>query len=424
MKIHVKKSRLAGAIAVPGSKSHTIRAIAAALMAEGESIIRAPLVSADTLATLRAAGQLGAVVRRADGLWRITGCGGRFTPPQRTIDMENSGTGLRLLSALAATQSFPVAFDGDASLRSRPMGPLLAALAELGVAVESDDGRCPLRVRGPLRGGRASVEAVSSQFLSALLFAAPLALAPTALDLTLLNERPYVEITLKWLDRLGVRYRASADRMHYELPGNQKIGAFDVTIPADFSTAAFPLGAAALVGDGVDILNLDFQDVQGDKAVFDMFEAMGAKVERREKVTRVTAGRPLNALTLDLNATPDALPLLAVTAALTPGETRLVNVPQARLKETDRICCMCAELKKMGGEVEELPDGMIIRGGKLTGAALKSYGDHRIVMALAVAALAADGESVIDEAEAAAVTYPDFVADFQRLGADITVIKD
>ncbi len=421
MKIKVCKSVLNGELAVPGSKSHTIRAIAAALLADGKSIVRAPLDSADTRSTLKAAKLLGAKVHEFPGRWEIAGTGGKIIAPQQVIDMGNSGTGLRILSGIAATGDAEVVFDGDASLRSRPMGQLTDALRKLGVKVKTRDGKCPVSFTGPLQGGESEVIGTSSQFLTALLFACPFAKNDSVIIPVDLQEKPYVEITLGWLRRLGVEFEAGADMAYFKVPGGQKFKAFDWTVPADFSTAAFPLGAGAVAGGEVRIKNLDFADLQGDKAVFEFVGRFGAKVERLPQYTRVSAGG-LRAVELDLNATPDALPILAVVAACAAGTTRLVNVAQARIKESDRIACMTCELKKMGIDVCESADGMIIRGGKLQGAELETYSDHRIVMALTVAALAADGESIINGAENAAVTYPDFISDFKALGADIEVL--
>jgi 3-phosphoshikimate 1-carboxyvinyltransferase len=422
MKIKVCKSILNGELAVPGSKSHTIRAIAAALMAEGISIVRAPLDSADTRSMLEAAKLLGAKVCEHLDRWEITGTGGKVAVPGQVIDMGNSGTGLRILSGIAGTADGKITFDGDASLRSRPMGQLTDALNNLGVKVETLGGKCPVSLQGPLRGGKTEVVGTSSQFLTALLFACPFAKNDTEIFPVDLQEKPYVEITLGWLKRLGVEFEAAPDMSYFKVPCGQKFKAFDWTIPADFSTAAFPLGAGAIAGGEIRIKNLDFNDLQGDKAVFDFVEQFGAKIERSAEYTRVSSGE-LHAVKLDLNSTPDALPLLAVVAACAEGTSRFFNVAQARIKETDRIACMTCELRKMGIEVQELPDGMIIHGGKLRGAELESYDDHRIVMALTVAALAADGESVINDAESAAVTYPDFIADFKALGADIEVVQ-
>ncbi|MDD5696998.1 MAG: 3-phosphoshikimate 1-carboxyvinyltransferase [Victivallaceae bacterium] len=421
MKIRVSKSTVNGEVAVPGSKSHTIRALAAALMADGASVVRAPLDAADTRSALNAVKLLGARVREFPGRWEIAGTAGKIISPARPIDMGNSGTGLRILSALAATGRTEIVFDGDASLRSRPMGQLTDALSNLGAKVVTCGGKCPVRITGPLRGGRTEVVGTSSQFLTALLFASPFAPRDSEIIPVALQEKPYVEITLGWLNRLGVEFEAAPDMRYFRIPGRQRFRAFDWTIPADFSTAAFPLGAGVLAGGEVKIKNLDFTDLQGDKAVFDFIEKFGARIERLPRYTRVLPGR-LHGVELDLNATPDALPILAVIAAGAQGVTRLFNVAQARIKETDRIACMTRELRKMGIAAAELPDGMIIPGGRLRGAELESYDDHRIAMALTVAALAADGDSLIEKAESAAVTYPDFIADFKALGAAIEVI--
>lgn len=422
MKLLVRPSRVCGEIAVIGSKSHTIRGIAAALAAEGASTLVAPLESADTRSTLEAAKLLGANVMEGDGFWEITGTGGRFADPGRTLDLGNSGTGMRMLTGLCASQNFPIRFDGDESLRTRLMAGLFEALVPLGCRIESTNGKCPFTVQGPLRGGSTKVDGTTSQFLTSLLFMLPTLAEDSTVDLDFLHEKPYISITLAWLDAFGIRYEKSDDMLHWRIPGGQKIPAFRRVIPADFSTAAFPLCAAALCGDGVVIRNLDFSDAQGDKKVFSYLEQMGAKIEHGTELAVLPTGGKLRGCTIDMNETPDALPAMAVVAALAEGETRLLNVPQARVKETDRIAVMASELAKMGAEVEELPDGMIIRGGALHGAEVSSFGDHRIAMALAVAGLAAEGETVIDRAESASVTYPDFIRDFQNIGADFTVL--
>lgn len=422
MDIKVKQSQVKGTISVPGSKSHTIRAVAVATMAEGVSVIHSPLESEDTRSCLKAAVLFGAKVDETPECWRITGAGGSFKDPGHTIDMGNSGTSLRIFSGLSALAGFKVTFDGDDSLRTRPMGPLLDALALLGVKTESRDGKCPVSIHGPLPGGKTSVNGKSSQFLTSLLFAAPLAGQDTEINVFNLNEKPYVEITLGWLDRMGIKYERNAGMSWFKVYGRQHYPHFEWTIPADFSTAAFPLGAAALAGGEIEIRNLDFSDLQGDKAVFDFFDRMGVEVKRGKISTIVRPGKALRGIDVDLNATPDALPLMSAVAACASGTTRLLNVPQARIKETDRIACMTRELRKMGAKITELEDGMVIEGTKLHGAVVDGYGDHRIVMALAVAGLAAEGETVVKGAEAAAVTYPDFIKDFISLGADFKII--
>ena len=418
MKLTVRPSRLAGEIAVTGSKSHTIRGIAAGALCHGTATLIAPLESADTRSALEAVKTFGAKVTEAEDRWIIEGTGGRFVNSGRVIDMGNSGTGLRMLSGLAALQDFPITFDGDDSLRTRLMQGLLESFSQLGAQVTSTGGKCPLTIHGPVKGGRTVADGTTSQFLTALLFSLPLAEGDSEIELAFLNEKPYIDITLSWLDTLGISVEHSEDYLHWHIPGSQQVKSFSRVIAADFSTAAFPLVAGVIAGNGVGIRNLDFNDVQGDKKVFSYLEEMGAKLEYTPELLKIVPGCRLTGKVIDLNETPDALPIMAVAACNADGETRLVNAPQARVKETDRIACMTRELAKMGADVEELPDGMVIRGGKLHGAEVESYGDHRIAMALAIAGLTADGETVINDAECASVTYPAFVKDFTRLGAD------
>ena len=424
MRLHINPSVINGTIGVPGSKSHTIRGVICGILADGRSVLKYPLESDDTKAAIGAARALGAEVVQHPDHWEIFGCGGIFTPPAETIDMLNSGTSLRLFFSAGARQNFPITFDGDASLRSRKMATLIQTLESLGCRCTSLNGKCPVSICGPVRSGKAVVDGESSQFLSSLLFALPFADGEFELELPFLNEKPYVGITLSWLDFLGIKYEVSPDWLHWRIKGNQKIAPFTKAIPADFSTAAFPLAAGVLAGRELQITNLDFNDCQGDKVVFEHFKTMGARMENKDFLT-IRGGTKLRPGIFDLNATPDALPIMAVAAAFAHGETRLINAPQARIKETDRIAVMAGELTKMGVAVEELPDGLVIHGtGKVTGAKdLDSHGDHRIVMSLAVAALAADGASVIHDAECAGVTYPGFFETFSALGADFTLTE-
>lgn len=424
MDISVKKSKVAGPVEIPGSKSHTIRAVFIAALASGTSTIKMPLVSADTVAALRAASILGAWIKRGDDtVWRISGTGGHLLQPAGVIDMENSGTGLRLFTAMAALGNFKVRFDGDESLRSRKMGSLLEALSAMGAVTESANGQCPLSVTGPINGKEVLVDGKTSQFLSALLMVAPLLEKDSVIHVAKLNERPYVHMTIDWLKRQDIEVKFDEDMTCFEVPGGHKYKPFSTLIPVDFSTASFPLLAAAVTGGEIKIPNLDFNDTQGDKAVFDYFAQMGVKITRNSHFTTIKGPRKLKAFDLDLNATPDALPVLAVAAACADGVSYLRNAPQARIKETDRIACMSAELRKMGITVEELEDGMVITGGKLKGCSeLKSYKDHRIAMALAIAGLAADGVSVVQDADCVAVTYPSFIENFKSIGADFSEV--
>jgi 3-phosphoshikimate 1-carboxyvinyltransferase len=295
------------------------------------------------------------------------------------------------------------------------MKPLLDSLARLGAEIiDSADGHLPVTIKGPLKGGRTAVDGTTSQYLSSLLVHTPLCSDRTELTLEFLNEKPYVDMTLNWLKKLGIKFEKEGYSRFIIYPG-QKIGAFKTAIPADFSSATFFLALAAVEGAEVELRGLDMEDVQGDKKVIDHLLSMGAEIEVSD--TLKVIGKKLTGRTIDLNSTPDALPAMAVVGCLAEGETRLVNVPQARLKETDRIAVMAAELKKMGADIEEKPDGLVIRHSTLTGTKVDGHHDHRVVMSLALAGLAADGVTEISTAESISVTFPDFVELMRSCGA-------
>jgi 3-phosphoshikimate 1-carboxyvinyltransferase len=424
MKLIVKKSRLRGTVKIPGSKSHTIRAVAIASLADGESLIRHPLSSSDTLSAVSCYRALGAAIDTSDSeLWKVTGTGGEISVPDSMIDVGNSGTTLRISmgSAALAPVGESITFTGDEQTRTRLIEPLMNSLTELGAKCRSlkNNGKAPVEITGQLKGGKTSIAAFTSQYLSSLLLCTPLATEDTEIDVTLLNEPGYVQMTLDWLDKQQIKYENHQMRK-FNVKGNQAYQAFDLPVAADFSSATFFLCAATLMADEVQLLGLDFSDSQPDKAVVDYLKTMGADITIEPDSVKIRASQ-LKGTEIDMNATPDALPAMAVTAAFAEGETRLVNVPQARNKETDRIKCMATELAKMNVDVEELPDGIIIRHSRPQPATLHGWGDHRIVMALSLIGLALDGRSIIDTAEAMNVTFPSFTELMQSIGAKMNM---
>ena len=420
MKYIVRPSGLGGAVNVPGSKSHTIRALVFGLLGEGESVIGHPLVSSDTRSCLEMVRAFGARVEEDGAAWRVTGTGGTPAVPENIVDVGNSGTSLYIGLGVAALADGTTVFTGDRQIRSRPAGGLIACINQLGGAAFSTRGNDmpPVVVRGRITGGATEISAVTSQYLTSLLIAAPLADRDTRITVPLLNEKPYVTMTLGWLERLGIRY-TNNNYGSFDVPGRQRYPSFNGEIAADFSSATFFLVAAAVTGSPVTLRGLDWGDTQGDREVVTILKNMGASIDIGDREITVKGGA-LRGGTFDLNAMPDALPALSVAGCFAEGETRLVNVPQARLKETDRIAVMRVELEKMGADIRELPDGLVIRKSDLRGNRVSGRHDHRVVMALAVAGLAARGDTIIDTAEAVSVTFPDFRGLMRSIGADIT----
>lgn len=421
MKLFAQKSTLTGSVPIPGSKSHTIRGVAVASMADGTSTLRNPLISLDTMSAVNCYRMLGAEIDTSDPLeWTVTGLSGRVTPPKDVIDVGNSGTTLRIAAGSAALSdgSRPVHFTGDYQIQNRPIAPLLQSLSDLGAHTRSlkGNGMAPISVEGELMGGETTIECVTSQYLTSLLLACPLAKRNSRINVTLLNEPDYVQMTLDWLDKQGILYENEGFR-RIEIQGKQRYNPFDLPIPADFSSATFFLCAGAMLRADVTLTGLDFSDSQPDKVVADYLEKMGAEIRVDNQTVRIRRSS-LQGIDIDMNRTPDALPAMAVVGAFAEGTTRLLNVPQARKKETDRIAVMAQELAKLGVRTEELPDGLIVHHcPKLRGAALSGHDDHRIVMALSLALMGIEEGGTVDTAEAIDVTFPEYISMMQRLGA-------
>lgn len=424
MFLKVSRSNVSGKVNIPGSKSHTIRAMFLSGLAEGTSTIRDPLISNDALSSVNVCRAFGAGYDFCGSSYKVNGIGSNPTVPEDIVDVGNSGTSLRLGLMTAALVDGYTVFTGDHQIRNRQVGPLVAAINNLGgmAFTTRGNGSAPVVVKGRAAGGFSELDAVTSQYLSSILIHAPLLEKDTEIRVTRLNEVPYVELTLWWLDKLGIRYSHKEMREFY-IPGHQKYSAFDCTIPGDFSSATFFMVQAAISGHEMILNNLDVTDPQGDKLVLSILEDMGASVSWDNDSVKVK-GNKLKGKIIDMNSIPDALPAMAVAACFAEGETRLVNVPQARLKETDRISVMCRELMKMGADIEELPDGLIIRGSKLKGTAVCGHDDHRVVMSLAIAGLNCSGETLIDTAEAMNVTFPTFVDCILECGGKIQLLNE
>lgn len=423
--LKIRPSKLEGEVTAPPSKSYTHRAFAVGLLAKGESKIANPLLSFDTQATIDAIKILGAKVTQRDNIWHLVGTGGDLKPSKNLIDVKNSGTTLRLMSAIASLSPKPIGLTGDESIRARPMGPLVEALSKLGAEARCEGlrGRPPVVVGGGLEGGDVEISAaISSQFVSALLLACPHAREEVDLRVTELRSKPYVEMTLEVLDLARANIKRSSNLTEFTIPGRQAFQPLKFDVPGDFSSSAFLLGAAALAGAAVKVNNLDVRGAQGDKRIVNLLREFGAEVKIRGKVIEVSSSG-LTGIEADCGDNPDLVPMLAVLGAFADGRTTLTNIPHLRYKETDRLRALRSELRKLGASVGELPDELRIRGVKqLKGARLKSYGDHRMAMALAVAGLAAKGETVIDEAESIKVSYPTFVEDMRKLGAKVKMV--
>ncbi len=423
MKLAVQKSEVRGTVNAPPSKSYTHRAIAIAALSK-KATVSNPLISEDTKATIRASEAFGARVEQKKDSLAIKGFDGKLKTPDNVLDVANSGTTLRIMTAVASLAEGATVLTGDASIRTRPNTPLLNALNDLGAEAFStrNNGMAPVVVRGRMRGGQIYIDgSISSQFISALLIACPFARSETKVIIKgELKSRPYVNITIDMLKDAGARIIEESPNS-FTIPPEQEYDLKSYNVPGDFSSASYLMAAGALCGD-VTIRNM-YPTEQGDCALIDILGKMGAKIMWDKKKGEVKVSRSeLHGITVDVGKTPDLVPTLAVLGATSKGTMVIENAEHVRYKETDRLHAMTVELKKMGADITEEKDRLIIRGGTLKGAEVHGWDDHRIVMALAVAGMVAGG-TTIDTVESVSISYPGFFEELEKIGAIVSGVQ-
>ena len=430
MNVQVTRSGVRGTVQAPPSKSYTHRAILAAGYAD-DARVTDPLVSADTRATMRAVDAYGGEVERADddSHLSIAGFEGRPDVPADVIDCANSGTTMRLVTATAALADGTTVLTGDESLRSRPQGPLLDAIQQLGGRAESTrgNGQAPLVIGGPVDGGTVSIPGdVSSQYITALLMAGAVTDEGIDIDLeTELKSAPYVQITLEVLDAFGVD--AHETDAGFAVDGGQAYdpAGGEYAVPGDFSSMSYLLAAGALAGDDELLVQGAQPSAQGDSAIVSILEDMGADLDWDRDAGEIAVQQSaLDGVTVGVEDTPDLLPTIAVLGAAADGTTTITDCEHVRYKETDRVSAMAEALTKMGASVEEEQATLTIHGGEtdLQGATVDGRADHRIIMSLAVAGMVADGTTEIAGAEHVDVSFPGFFDVMANVGMDVTEV--
>ncbi len=417
---------VAGRLAVPGSKSVTQRYFNLALLGHLPLIVHRPLLSEDTRHYLGALEACGFRVDLRDGHLRLD-------PAEDAAAAEifcgAGGTMFRFLTAALATRPGTWQLDGVPRLRERPIGPLIAALRQLGAEIDCPqrEGYAPLRVAGgSLRGGRCQLDAgASSQYLSALLMAGQVAPEPVEIEVEALTSEPYVDLTLDAIADFGGTVSRDGNVF---LVQPSRLAAEEVTVEADFSAVAYPAAAAMLSGGKVLIEGPRPDSRQGDRHFVDLLESMGARIRWRAGGLEVAAGT-LSAVDADLSATPDQVPTLAALAPFAAGTTRITGVPHLRIKESDRLSAMASELSRVGAEVEELDDGLIIPGvwarsePPTAPVTVRTWGDHRIAMSMALVGLRRPGVSIRDP-EVVGKSYPDFWRHLDQLTGHAATAED
>ncbi len=458
MKIRAKKSTLRGTTSVPGSKSHTIRALILAAIAHGNSEIENPLTGEDCVSCAKAIEKLGAKADFSNPkVWKVVGAGENAHLPHDVVDVGNSGSVLYFLSPIAATFKGWSIFTGDKSIRTRPVKHLASLLEQAGATVHISRPECdspPILIQGPIKAGNITTDGRLSQYISGMMMAASLIDGTTNIELTDPKETPYLKMTKHWLEGAGIPVSISHDYKKISVSGPHTIKGFNVAVPSDWEAVAFPLIAALISGSSIVIEKVDTSGTQGDDAIVEVLQAVGADIvlNNDSKTLTVRGGEnsticnsekgwvkgrlavaSSNAeLRVNCSGYPDAICALAAIACFIEGTIIIEDVSVCRKKETDRLTVMTSELKKLGADIEDGEDFLIIRGHSpltatgaqndafvLHGGEVESFHDHRVAMSISCLALGLyDGEEVvINDFECHEVSFPGFFDTMNNIGA-------
>jgi len=416
--VTIYPAKLAGEVDVPASKSMSHRAVICAGLSEGTSIIENIGESMDIEATCRAMKSFGIMIDKADSSLRIQG-----KRELMLIDPDilcgESGSTLRFMIPVAVLAGRPVTFHGEGRLVERSLEPYYRIFEQQGIKYETDRGRLPLHIEGSLSPGEFQLEGnISSQFISGLMFALPLLKGDSCIEVTgELESRPYIDMTMDILESFSIEVKNNSYRQ-FHIKGCQRYKATDYTVEGDFSQAAFWL-AAGVLGSEITCGGLERNSLQGDKVIVDIIERMGGGTKASgNKLGSTPSG--IRGITIDASQCPDLVPILAVMGALAEGRTEIVNAARLRLKESDRLKAISSELGKLGASIEEREDSLVVDGVKtLKGGSVNSWNDHRIAMALAVAAASCREPVTIRNADCVNKSYPGFWEHYKGLGGII-----
>ena len=423
MKIKIKPGKVKGDVVAPPSKSYTHRALILGALAQGETTITNYLDADDTRYTTEALRILGTNIKVNGSTVKIEGRDGKFNvqPGHESIYVGNSGSTVRMVAPLAALTQGRVVFEGEPQLYQRPVSDLLIALKALGIKANSinRDGFPPIEIYGgTLYGGEVVVSGmITSQHVSGLLMVAPYARRNVRMKISgELLSKPYVDVTIDAMRYFGGEV-GNINYEHFVVTAGEKYLGRDYKIEGDYSSAAYFFAMGAIVKSPITVAGLNPRSVQGDRRFLDILIRMGCNVNYSKEGITVSRQKPLVGTIQDMGDYPDIVQPLAVVAAFASGKTLIKNIGHLIYKETDRINNTAMELRKIGVEVNVTENTMLITGGNVKGGEVESHNDHRLVMSLAVAALFANGDTVINGAETASKSYPNFFRDLAKIGA-------
>jgi len=410
-------SKISGFITPPPSKSQTMRSLLFALLANGKSTIFNYLHSPDTFAMIKAIKKLGATVKIFPDKLIIKGVNGIINPSGKIINSKNSGIILRFIGGIVSLSDQKITITGDASIKNnRVIYPLIKGLKDLKAKVHSKKSRPPITIQGPIHPGKIFINGEDSQPVSSLIITSLFLNGPTEIFVKNPGEKPWIDLTLSWLDFFKIPYIAK-NYKYYKIYGNASIPAFNKKIEKDITSSYYPIILALITKSSITIENIKKNGP--DEKLFSVLKDMGANIEIKENIILVKKSQKLIGKKIDVNDFIDNLPILAVLGCFANGTTVLYNGNIARKKESNRIDTIYKELKKMKANIFKTKDGLIIKKSKLHGSFLSSKNDHRIALSLIIAALAAKGPSYIKDIKCIEKSFPNFFQKIKKLGAKI-----
>ena len=430
MKIKIKPNTLNGTIQIPPSKSYSHRAVIAAALAENskKSKIDNLKFSVDITTTTDIMENWGAKINREESSLEIIGNGGKVVTKDKYVQCNESGSTIRFLIPIGITNENELIFDGKGKLVDRPLDSYYRIFDEQEIFYKNENGKLPLEVKGKLKAGNYEIDGnISSQFITGLLYALPLLDGDSKLIINKnLESKGYIDLTIEILKLAGIKIKNN-DYKSFEIKGNQKYKPFDYTVEGDYSQVAFWIVAGIISANRdneIKCLHVNKSSLQGDREIVEIVERMGANLEIFDDYVIVKPSKTKGTV-IDISQCPDIAPILTVLAALSEGETRIINGERLRIKESDRITSIKTELNKLGANVAEEGDSLIIQGvqGFTGGVTVSAWNDHRIAMSLAVASSRCDKEIVLEEAESVRKSYPHFWDDFVKMGGEIEIVE-
>ena len=430
MKIKIKPSILNGKIEIPPSKSYSHRAVIAAALAENsrKSKIDNLKFSVDIITTTDIMENWGAKIKRFESALEIIGNDGKVVPKDKYVQCNESGSTIRFLIPIGITNENELIFDGKGKLVDRPLDSYYRIFDKQGIFYKNENGKLPLTVNGKLKAGNYEIDGnISSQFITGLLYALPLLDGDSKLTINKnLESKGYVDLTLEILKLAGIEIMNN-DYKSFDIRGNQIYKPFDYTVEGDYSQVAFWIVAGIISANKdneIKCLHVNKNSLQGDREIIEIAQRMGTKLEISDDYVIVKPSKTKGTV-IDISQCPDIGPILTVLGALSEGETRIINGERLRIKESDRITSIKTELNKLGANVTEEGDSLIIQGVENFngGVTVNSWNDHRIAMSLAIASTRCEKEIILEEAESVRKSYPHFWDDFVKMGGEIEVVE-